>query len=70
MRTMAEKVVYVQAEPDVPWGEFIELVDHAWPEANVVSILTSRVEARARRTSCRGLSSRDLTGLGGFGTPR
>lgn len=67
MRTRAAKVLFVQAEPNVPWEESVELVDHSWPEANVLSVLTSRVEVLARRNWCRGLSCRDCTGLGGFG---
>ena len=62
------KLVYVQANPDVSWGEFMELMDNVWPEVNIVSVLTSRVEILARRNWCRGLSGKDYTGLGGFGT--
>ena len=62
----AEKLVYVRAESDVPWSEFIELVDNVWPETDVVSILTPQVEAQAGRTYCLQPSCRDCTGLGGF----
>ncbi len=70
MSYRAIKIVYVQANSEVPWGEFVELVDHAWPEVNVVSVLTSRVEIPARRNWCSALSGKDYTGLGGFGKRR
>jgi hypothetical protein len=44
----AEKMVYVKAEMGVSWGEFLELVDHVWPEADVVSIITPQVDLRRR----------------------
>src|ERR1700674_2080230 len=68
MTYRAEKIVYVKAEADVSWGEFLELVDDVWPEVNVVSILTPQVEATARRTYCLGPSCRDCTRFGGFHT--
>jgi len=52
MRYRAERVVYVRADADVSWGEFVELVDHVWPEADVVSLITPQVDAEARRTIC------------------
>jgi hypothetical protein len=48
----AEKLVYVTADADVSWGEFVELVDGVWPEADVVSLITPRVKAMAARTYC------------------
>jgi hypothetical protein len=45
MSYRAEKVIYMKAAPDVSWGDFLELVDEVWPEADVVSILTSQVES-------------------------
>ena len=66
MSYRAEKVVYIKAEPQVPWTEFLELVDYVWPEVQVVSILTPQVEAMARRTLCLSPSCRDCTGRGGF----
>jgi biopolymer transport protein ExbD len=62
----AEKVVYVNAAADVSWGEFMELIDHVWPETNVVSILTPKAEALARQTGCLYPSCRDCSKLGGF----
>ena len=62
----AEKVVFVNAEADVPWEEFLELVDHVWPETDVVSILTPKVESLAHRTYCLYPSCRDCTAFGGF----
>ncbi len=66
MTHRVERIVYVKAEPDVFWGEFLELVDNVWPEVNVVSILTPQVEARG---TCPGLSCRDCTRFGGFHHP-
>jgi hypothetical protein len=60
----AEKIVYVRAEAEVSWGEFMELVDDVWPEVNVVSILTPQVEKMSRRTYCLGPSCRDCTKFG------
>lgn len=66
MSTRAEKVVFVKAQANVSWGDFLELVDHVWPEADVVSIFTPQVEALARQTYCLSPSCRDCTGFGGF----
>jgi hypothetical protein len=68
MSYRAEKVVYIKALADVPWGEFLELVDDVWPEVNVVSILTPQVEAMVRQTYCLSPSCRDCTKFGGFPT--
>ena len=64
----AEKVVYVNAEAEVPWEDFMELVDNVWPETDVVSILTPEVEVLGRRTHCLHPSCRDFTRFGGFRT--
>jgi hypothetical protein len=66
MSYRAEKVVFVRAEKDVSWEEFVELVDAVWPEANVVSILTRQVALLARRNICLVPSCRDCTKFGGF----
>ena len=63
---LVEKVVYVNADAGVSWGEFMELIDHVWPETDVVSILTPQVEVLARRTACLYPSCRDCAKLGGF----
>ena len=68
MTYRAGKIVYVKADADISWGEFLELVDDLWPEVNVVSILPPRVEATARRTYCLGPSCRDCTRFAGFHT--
>jgi hypothetical protein len=52
LQTRAYKFVYVKAEPGVPFGEFVELVDRVWPEAEVVSIMTPKVDALARKRVC------------------
>jgi hypothetical protein len=52
LRYRAEKVVYVEAEPGVTWGEFLTLVDHVWTEADVVSLITPQVDALARKSIC------------------
>lgn len=67
MRTRAEKVVYVAAEPALPWGEFVDLVDSLWPEVDVVSLVTPQVETEARRTFCIRPSCRDCRKFGGYG---
>jgi hypothetical protein len=64
MSYRAEKIVYVKAEAEVSWGEFLELVDDVWPEVNVVSVLTPQVEVR--RTYCLSPSCRDCTRFGGL----
>jgi hypothetical protein len=51
-RTRAYRDVYVRAEPGVAFGEFAELVDRVWPEAEVVSILTPQVEVLAIKRFC------------------
>ncbi len=33
----AEKLVFVTAEKNVRWGEFTEMPEQVWPEADVVS---------------------------------
>ena len=48
----AEKLTYVTAEADVSWGEFLELVDRVWPEADVVSLITPQVQVLAERRIC------------------
>jgi hypothetical protein len=44
MSSRAEKVIFVKADAGVSWGDLVELGDEVWPEADVVSILTSQVE--------------------------
>jgi hypothetical protein len=67
LKTRAEKVVFVKAEADVTWGEFMELVDRVWPEPDVVSIFTLETEAMADDTYCLNPSYHsDYTRFGGF----
>ncbi len=67
LKHRAEKVVYVRAEADVTWGEFMVLVDQVWPETDVVSILTPKTEAMVRLTLCLHPSVHsDYTKFGGF----
>jgi biopolymer transport protein ExbD len=68
MKYRAEKVVYVTAEQDASWGDFLEVVEGIWPEADVVSIFTPQVAALSRRTLCLYPSCRDCRNLGGYGT--
>jgi hypothetical protein len=69
MSYRVDKAVYVEAEPDASWGEFLELASAVWPEADIVSIVTPRVWESAQRNGCLGLSSPDRSkvhaGLGG-----
>ena len=51
-RTRAERLVYVRAEPGVAFGEFVELVDRVWTEADVVSVVTPQIEVLARKRVC------------------
>jgi len=46
LRYHAEKVVYVTAGAGVSWGEFLQVVDRVWPEADIVSIITPQVQAQ------------------------
>jgi hypothetical protein len=63
MGSRAEKVVYIGAGVDASYGDFIELVDGLWPEAEVLSVLTSRVKALVRENNCIDHSCRDCNGL-------
>ena len=51
-RYRAEKLTYVTAEADVPWGEFLELVDRVWSESDLVSLITPKVKALAEQRIC------------------
>ncbi len=62
----AEKVVYVAAEHDASWGDFLEVVEGVWPEADVVSFFTPQVAALSRQTLCLHPSCRDCRSLGGY----
>jgi hypothetical protein len=66
MSYRAEKVLYVKAEADVSWGEFLEFVDQVLPEVDFVSILTPQVEELARRSDCLSPSCRVCTKLREF----
>jgi hypothetical protein len=68
MSTRAEKLVYVTADAEVPWGEFMELIDGVWPEVDVVSLLTHQVRAAAARTHCLSPSCGRCTALLSFRT--
>lgn len=52
MRYRAERVVYVAAEPGVAWRDVLALVDRVWSEAEVISIITPKIEELARRRHC------------------
>jgi hypothetical protein len=65
MKYRAEKVVYVTAEQDTSWGDFLEVVEGVWPEADVVSFFTPQVATQSRRTLCLSPSCRDCRNLGG-----
>lgn len=68
MSLRAEKVIFVKAESDARWGEFVEMVDRLWPEVNVISIVTPRVEVLARQRGCISPSCRDCKKFGGLGS--
>jgi hypothetical protein len=54
----AEKIVYVIAEGDASWGDFLEVVDRVSPEAGVVSIITPHVLSLVRQGRCLATSRR------------
>jgi hypothetical protein len=66
MQYRAEKVVYVTAEQDATWSDFLEVVDGVWPEADVVSLFTPQVAALSRQTLCLRPSCLDCRNLGGY----
>ena len=67
MSFQAQKVVYVKADADASWGDFVEMVDRLWPETDIVSMLTPRVEALGAQRYCLSPSCRDCTRFGGVG---
>jgi hypothetical protein len=48
----AEKLVFVAGDSQASWGDFIAMVDRIWPEADVVSIITPKVERLALQQNC------------------
>jgi hypothetical protein len=52
MSTRAEKVVYVKGEVGASWGDFIQMVEVIWQEADLVSIVTPGVQAQLLQTHC------------------
>ena len=66
MQYRAEKIVFVRARRDVSWGEFMQMVDQVWPEAQVVSLVTAPVQSQAAKTYTLNPSCRDCRKFGGF----
>lgn len=52
LRYRAEKIIYVDAEPTVPWSDFIDVLDAIRPEAEIVSLVTPRTKALAEKRWC------------------
>jgi len=52
LRDRAERIVYVKAEPGVPSGEFLDMIDHIRPEVEILSLLTTQVDVLSRRHLC------------------
>jgi hypothetical protein len=52
MSYRAEKLVYVAADPQTSWADFLGMVSRVWPEADVVSLITPKVEQLARKRYC------------------
>jgi hypothetical protein len=52
MKYRAERVVYVAAEPGVAWTDVLALLARVWNEAEVISIMTPRIEELAQRQIC------------------
>jgi len=69
MSHRAERLVFVMADADIPWGEFLELVDHVWPAADVVSIITPQA-VEHRRGLCLAFSCGNCARLRSFHAPR
>jgi hypothetical protein len=66
MRVRVERIVYVRAEDDVPWREFMVLVSQLSGEADLISLFSHRAESVAtcglepscRRSECYHITSR------------
>jgi hypothetical protein len=54
----AERVLYVRAEPGVSFGDFIELIDAAWPQGAITSLITPQVGRQAEQRNCLAPSCR------------
>ena len=67
LKYRADKLVYVKAEPEVSFADFIELVDTIRPEAGVISLITPEVEVLARKRWCLAPSCGACTSLQSFG---
>lgn len=52
MKYRAERVVFVAAEPRVAWRDVLALVERVWNEAEVISIVTPKIDELARRRHC------------------
>jgi hypothetical protein len=52
LRFRAEKLIYVDSESGVLWGEFIEVLDAVRPEAEVISLITPSVKVMAEQLWC------------------
>lgn len=52
LKYRAAKEVFVRAEGDVTFADFMELVDNVRPEAEVVSLITPQVYVLVRRGAC------------------
>jgi hypothetical protein len=63
LRYRAEKIVYVKAQSDVSWGEFLDLLDSARPEVEIISLLTQQVDVLSRRHLCLAPSCGDCAHL-------
>lgn len=66
LRVRAERIVYVKAEDDVPWREFIVMVGQLSGEADTISLVSDRaqsvidcdLEPSCRRSECFHITSR------------
>lgn len=56
LKYRAEKLVYVTAEPQTSWADFLVMTSRVWPEAGVISLVTSDVERLARQRHCLATS--------------
>jgi biopolymer transport protein ExbD len=63
LRTRADKLIFVKAESDVSFGDFVQMLDLLHPEAEVLSLITPQVELLARTRFCIAPSCGECTRL-------
>ncbi|MBI4464778.1 MAG: biopolymer transporter ExbD [Acidobacteria bacterium] len=51
-KNRVERVLFVQADPDVPFQQFVDLIDAVRQEVHIVSLITPQVEEQVRARHC------------------